>query len=106
VLELRYLAVDMFPGGCFFASVLAEVDMKPGPVRDRLVAFLGGWLEALEGALTQAQAEAELDPSEEPAQVAFEVGAALFYANAHYVIGHTAEPIDRARRAIDRRLAA
>src|SRR6188472_3000608 len=30
---LRYLAVDTFPGGCFFASVLAEVDMKPGPVR-------------------------------------------------------------------------
>src|SRR5438093_10855704 len=26
---LRYVEVDTFPGGCFFASVLAEVDMRP-----------------------------------------------------------------------------
>src|SRR5262245_11419250 len=33
---LRYLEVETFPGGCFFASVLAEMDTQPGPVRDRL----------------------------------------------------------------------
>src|SRR5689334_23789123 len=38
---LRYIELDTFPGGCFFASVLAEVDMHPGPVRDRLTVFLG-----------------------------------------------------------------
>src|SRR3954447_13859208 len=27
---LRYTQVDTFPGGCFFASVLAEVSMRPG----------------------------------------------------------------------------
>src|SRR5262245_13389525 len=31
---LRYIESDTFPGGCFFASVLAEVDMHPGPLRD------------------------------------------------------------------------
>src|SRR5712671_5327254 len=30
---LRYIEVDTFPGGCFFASALAEVDMQPGAVR-------------------------------------------------------------------------
>src|SRR4051812_38427850 len=45
---LRYVEVDTFPGGCFFASVLAEVDMQPGAVRDRLVRFLGDWLGELE----------------------------------------------------------
>src|ERR687883_404982 len=48
---LRYVEVDTFPGGCFFASVLAEVDMQPGPVRDRLVAFLADWMDRLEAAV-------------------------------------------------------
>src|SRR5512132_504424 len=53
---LRYVEVDTFPGGCFFASVLAEVDTQPGPVRDRLVAFLGDWLRRLETGVGDAQA--------------------------------------------------
>src|SRR3954462_12977315 len=52
---LRYVEVDNFPGGCFFASVLAEVDMQPGLVRDRLVAFLGNWLRPLETVVRAAQ---------------------------------------------------
>src|SRR5689334_4465012 len=47
---LHYVADETFPGGCFFASTLAEVDMQPGPVRDRLVAFLTDWLGRLEAA--------------------------------------------------------
>ena len=27
---LAYLEADIYPGGCFFASVLAEVDTQPG----------------------------------------------------------------------------
>src|SRR5213592_2574216 len=37
---LRWVEGETFPGGCFFASALTEVDMHPGLVRDRLVAFL------------------------------------------------------------------
>jgi AcrR family transcriptional regulator len=103
-LYLRYLAVDTFPGGCFFASVLAEIDMKPGAVRDRLVEFLGEWLDELERAVREAQAEGALDAAEDPAQVVFEIEAALMYANAQHVVSRAAEPIERARRAIDRRL--
>jgi AcrR family transcriptional regulator len=102
---LRYIEADTFPGGCFFASVLAEVDMHPGPVRDRLVAFLGDWLGQLEEAIRDAQAEGALDASDEPGQVAFEVEAALLLANAQYVVARSPEPIERARRAIDRTLA-
>src|SRR5437588_3183753 len=68
---LRYLEVETFPGGCFFGSVLAEVDMQPGAVRDRLVAFLGNWLGRLEAAIADAQREGELDPSEDVGQLAF-----------------------------------
>jgi hypothetical protein len=38
-------------------------------------------------------------------QLAFEVEAALFLANAQYIVTRTTQPIDQARRAIDRRLA-
>ena len=44
---LAYLEADIYPGGCFFASVLAEVDTQPGAVRDRLVRFLADWLGRL-----------------------------------------------------------
>ena len=101
---LRYLAQDTFPGGCFFASVLAEVDMRPGPVRDRLVAFLGDWLGQLDRAVRDAQAEGAIDPAEDPEQLVFEIEALLLYANAQHVVSRAAETIERARRAIERRL--
>lgn len=101
---LRHLEVETFPGGCFFASALAEMDTQPGPVRDRLVAFLGGWLGRIETAVHDAQAEGAIDPAEDPAQITFEIEAALFLANAQYVVARTPEPIERARRAIERRL--
>jgi len=103
---LRYVEVDTFPGGCFFASVLAEVDMQPGPVRDRLVRFLGDWLAQLETAVRDAQGEGALDAAEDARQVAFEIEAALLLANAQFVVVRSPEPIERARRAIERRLAA
>jgi AcrR family transcriptional regulator len=103
---LRYLAIDTFAGGCFFASVLAEVDMKPGALRDRLVAFLGEWLEQLDTAVRDAQSEGALDSAEDPEQLVFEIEAVLFYANAQHTVTRTAKPIERARRAIERRLGA
>jgi AcrR family transcriptional regulator len=101
---LRYLEVDTFPGGCFFASVLAEVDMQPGELRDRLVAFLGDWMGRLETTVRDAQAEGAIDADEDPAQLAFEIEAALFLANAQYVVSRSSAPIEHARRAIERRL--
>jgi AcrR family transcriptional regulator len=101
---LRY--VDTFPGGCFFASVLAEVDMQPGPVRDRLVAFLNDWLRVLEAAVRDAQGEGAIDPAEDPAQLGFELEAILMFANLQFVVARAPEPLDRARRAIGRRLAS
>jgi len=103
---LGYIAADTFPGGCFFASALAEVDMQPGPVRDRLVAFLADWVDGLARAVRDAQAEGSIGGDEDPDQLAFEIEASLFLANAQYVVMRTSQPLERARRAIDRRLDA
>jgi hypothetical protein len=80
--------------------------MRPGPVRDRIVAFLDDWLGRLEAAIRDAQAEGAIDASEEPAQLAFEIEAVLLLANAQFVVARSPEPIGRARRAVERRLAA
>jgi AcrR family transcriptional regulator len=101
---LAYLEVETFPGGCFFASTLAEMDTQPGPVRDRLVAFLAGWLGQIETVVHDAQAEGTIDPGEDPAQLTFEIEAALLLANAQYTVMRTPEPIERAHRAINHRL--
>ena len=79
--------------------------MQPGPVRERLVRFLNDWLARLETAVHDAQAEGAIDPTEDAGQLAFEVEAALFLANAQYVVARTPQPIERARKAIERRLA-
>ena len=94
---LRYVEADTFPGGCFFASALVEMSMQPGPVRDRLVDFLTDWLRPTGVDVREAKPKARSTPAEDPAQLAFEVEAALFLANAQHAVTRSAEPIDRAR---------
>jgi len=103
---LRYVETDVFPGGCFFAATLMELNMQPGPVRDRLVRFFGDWLQHLATIVREAQAAGEIDESEDPEQLAFELEAAFFLANGQFVVMRSPEPLERARRTIERRLAA
>jgi AcrR family transcriptional regulator len=103
---LRHVETDVFSGGCFFASVAAEMDTHPGPVRDLAVRFAEAWSLLLEAAIWYAQAEGALDSAEDPVQLAFELDAYLLLANALFVINRGPAPMERARRAIERRLAA
>ena len=63
---LGHVEESVFPGGCFFASVAAEVDTHPGPVRDRALEFVAEWFGTLRQAVVDAQAEGEIDPAEDP----------------------------------------
>jgi AcrR family transcriptional regulator len=94
------------PGGCFFASVGAEMDTRPGPVRDRIVRFTIEWLGRLEAAVRAAQTEGSIDSADDAAQLAFEIEAHLFLANALFAVSRETAPIEQARRAIEHRLAA
>src|SRR4051794_7104665 len=101
---LDYVEAGTFPGGCFFATVLVEVSMQPGVVRDRLLAFLEDWLGRLETAIREAQKEGDLDRAENPTQLAFELESSLLLANTQFAVMQDHEPIKRGRRAIERRL--
>lgn len=103
---LRHVEENVFPGGCFFASVAAEMDTRPGPVRDFAVQIVEEWVGKLEAAVRDAQAEGAIDATEDAGQLTFELNAYLLLANAQFVISQQSTPIDRARTALARRLAA
>jgi len=103
---LRHVQDGVFPGGCFFASVAAEMDTHPGRVRDVAVKLTEDWLAQLETAVRDAQAEGAIEPSEDAAQLAFELDSYLLLANAQFVVRQDPAPIERARRALARRLSA
>src|ERR1700689_4128755 len=67
---LSYLERAVFPGGCFFASAMAEFDSKaPGPVRDRIAQFQDQWMGTLERAAQHAQDRQELHTGSDPRQL-------------------------------------
>jgi AcrR family transcriptional regulator len=104
-LFLRHVESRTYPGGCFFASVAAEVDTRPGPVRDRAIELLDAWLDGLAAAVRDAQGEGAIDAEEDAEQLAFELDAYLLMANLRYVAKPGAAPMQQARRAIECRLA-
>jgi AcrR family transcriptional regulator len=105
-LFLQHVENDVFKGGCFFASVAAEMDTRPGPIRDAAVQIVDVWIKGLEAAARDAQAELAIDAAEDPEQLAFELNAYLLLANAQFVVSRQSTPIDRASRAVERRLAS
>ena len=38
---MHHVEDGVYPGGCFFAAVMPELDTQPGAVRDRALAFMG-----------------------------------------------------------------
>ena len=101
---LSHVDRNVFPGGCFFASAAAELDTRPGRVRDRVVAVQRAWTELIEAAVRTAQELGEIAPSADPAQLTFEINAMLAEANGLYLLRDDPRVFDMARRGIGDRL--
>ena len=98
---LSYLERGVFPGGCFFASAMAEFDCKaPGPVRDRVANCQELWMDALVAAAEEARDRRELRADADPRQLAFELEGALLSANWYFHLYSDATYLARARCAI------
>lgn len=98
--NLSYIERWVFPGGCFFASLIAEMDARPGPLREPLVAGARAWRRMLVELASEAQRGGEIADEVETAQLAFEIEAALDLANYRFVLFRDPEELERARRAI------
>jgi AcrR family transcriptional regulator len=101
---LSHLERRVFPGGCFFASVAAEINTHEGRVPDRLREFMAGGLQWLAAQIREAQARGEVDAGADPDQLAFEIDSLLHGAHSSFMLYDSEEPLDRARTAIHERL--
>jgi AcrR family transcriptional regulator len=101
---LSHIEREVFPGGCFFSAAAAEVGTRRGRVRDAVAAQQREWLNLLERLAREAQERGELPAGEGASQLAFELNAMLVAANTAFLLQGERAALDRARRAIARRL--
>ena len=97
---LSHVERRVFPGGCFFAAVAAELDTRPGPSRDRVVQVLDQWQSLLRQCILNAQASGEIDPKAGVAQAAFEIQAMLLAGNCQFVMTNDPLRLSQARRGV------
>jgi AcrR family transcriptional regulator len=71
---------EFLPGGCVFVQAMVELDDRPGPVRDRLVATQRDWIDTIATAARIAQAEGHFRNDLDVAQLAHEI-ATLGYGH-------------------------
>jgi AcrR family transcriptional regulator len=102
---LDYFRAEVFPGGCFFDTVKNEFDSRPdNAVREVVAEDMRQFLGFLEREISKAQEAGDLDPSVEPAQLAFELDALGSAANQQFQLLGDRAVFDRAAAAMRSRL--
>jgi AcrR family transcriptional regulator len=97
---LSYVERDVFPGGCFFASLLAEMDARPGAIHDLVATTERTWQEGLVALIREAQGRGEIAGDVDAEQLAFELRGCLELANYHFVLFRDPGVLALARRTI------
>lgn len=101
--KLRWDNGDLaLPGGCFFASVSAELDdAPPSPVRDRVVSAERDYGDLLANVFRTGISEGHFRPDADPDQYAFDIrGVLLSYHHASRLLADP-KAEDRARTAFE-----
>jgi AcrR family transcriptional regulator len=98
---LSYLERSVFPGGCFLTAASLEFDDRPGAVRDAVASSWSAWLGLIEQEVTTAQAQGEVDPDLDPAQVTFELNAYVMGGNWAKQLFGDPDALTASRTAID-----
>jgi AcrR family transcriptional regulator len=98
---LSHLERKVFPGGCFFASVAAELDTRPGPARDRVIEVLGQWLSLLKQCILEAQDLGEINPNTDVDQAVFEIESMLLAGNFLFVMMNDSIHLTQASQGVD-----
>jgi AcrR family transcriptional regulator len=97
---LAHLARRVYPGGCFFATVAAQLAPRPGRARDRVSRLQEEWASQFLAALGQAQGDGEIQAAADLDQLAFEITAMLFRANFAWIMTEDKRVLNQARVGI------
>ena len=101
---LDHLRRRVFPGGCFFACASAELQSRPGPVKERIAEFDRRWKARFVEQFRIAQAAGDMPADEDLDQLWFEIDAYLLYGHAAFAFRNDPAVLDRAGGAVRRRL--
>jgi AcrR family transcriptional regulator len=77
----NYLGAEVFAGGCFLCAASAEMDGRPGPVRDAVAAAMREWLAVLGANIEAAIAAGALRADVDVDAVAYRLNALGMAAN-------------------------
>lgn len=94
-----YFVSDIFAGGCFLCAASAEMDGRPGPVRDAVVAAMREWIAVLKTNVKTAVAAGELRSDVDAEAMAFRLNALGMAANWQRQLLEDAAAIEHARVA-------
>lgn len=94
-----------FEGGCIFASGASELDGHPGPVRDALADAVYAGEVLITRDINLAIRLGELPPDTDAEQLTFELHAMILQANHNRQLLARSDALQRARVAIECRLA-
>jgi AcrR family transcriptional regulator len=94
-----YLDADVFAGGCFLCAASAEMDGRPGPVRDAVAAVMREWIAVLAANVKAAVAAGELGAGVDVESKAFRLNALGMAANWQRQLLHERAGIEHARAA-------
>lgn len=101
----QHLVRRIFPGGCFFATLAAQLAPRPGRVRDRIMQMQSLWVAQFTRALHQARQAGDLPRDVDRNQLAFEITAMLFRANFAWIVTEDESVLDQARLGVKHVLA-
>jgi len=96
----EHLARRVYPGGCFFATVAAQLAPRPGRARDRVMQLQGAWVAQFTAALRQARDDGELPPEADLEQLVFEITAMMFRSNFSWIVTEDKRVLNLARVGI------
>lgn len=92
------------PGGCVFVAANAELDDRPGPVRDRLVELQRDWVNTIAVSFAKGVDTSLFRPDVDPAQFAQDLYGIMLSYHLHTRLLGDAGSEARARRTFDRLL--
>ena len=94
------------PGGCIFVQAAVELDDRPGPARERLVALQREFMSTIARAAKGAVEEGHLPRGTDPEQFAFELYGIMLSTHHASRLLDDARAAQRARRAFERLITA
>jgi AcrR family transcriptional regulator len=94
---LGHLERRVFPGGCFFATVAAQLAPHPGMARDRVMQLQIMWAQQFVVALNEERAAGNIPADADIEQLVFEITAMMFRANFAWIVTEDLKVLDRCR---------